>query len=518
MKIRFFLLITVATSVFANSPSDSFKKWCESRDIGVINFVSAIVTASKTSSCEAAFLKLVDTKKLFLGSNSRIQTELSLEPVVYFKELNELAVSGEYRLSNINTLGTLKNLTVLSLWVSSADTEENSKPFSQTVFSSIRLEGDNSVIQAISGRLSSGQPVENLSVSFRDELSPGLLGSLSSIQASELDLSANAGLISSFLTEFHPPQTMKKLSIRCSGSSDTRIDLSRINIKHLEDLSVSGCTTTSSDFLPELPSLRALTWAGSEFVDLGFLRNIDGLESLNLGSSKNLKDLSGLKKFKRLKNLNLGWTGISDDDLEVIGHITSLTSLDINNNPIKGHGLKYLAGLTGVTRLDLDETLIGDEGIEYFKYWPSTSKLAHLRLFQNKGDPLTGKTLQNLSHLTEISFLQICYNHIDDAGLEMLASGLPNLTTLVLRGNNYTNDGLRSISKLSKLKSLMLSDNKNITSAGLKYLTGLSSLEELAVYSTQLKKEDVEVVELGSSNKNVKILTKNPYWGINEDL
>lgn len=131
MKIRFFLLISLAPSIFAHSPSDSVSEWCKSQDAGIVSFVSALMSSSKSSSCEKAFLKNQHSAKLELRApaaegETSTQKEFDLEPISYFQNLIELSLScyetsnNKIALSKIR-LKHLENLRISSCIATKSD-------------------------------------------------------------------------------------------------------------------------------------------------------------------------------------------------------------------------------------------------------------------------------------------------------------------------------------------------------------------------------------------------------------
>lgn len=466
---------------------------CSSPDAGIQAFVSALKTGTDTSKCESAFRKASVSDRLNLIQPEALEGEvLNLTPLAQLPNVKYLAVWGKYELRALEVVSNLHHLESLGIngavSISEGTPSEFPIPKSLTQIQ-LKLSGNRFIEPSTMPKSLHGLTIATLSIT-------GKVEEIERAFALALEI-----------------RGLKGLEIDCGSDSNKPLSLEAFKNSGLTSLKISSCPSVNLHSVGSIGSLKELQWYSWPTSSLDALAGLTSLEKLDLGSSKSLKDLKAISGMISLKSLSLGWCALDDESLKPLSGLTELTSLNINNNKIAGPGLKYLAALTKITWLDLDETEIGDDGLQYFKYWPNTSKLAHLRLFQNTGDPLTGKTLHNLSHLQGISYLQICFNKIDDMGLEILASSLPNLTSLIVRGNEYTNDGLRSLAKLSKLTGLVLSSNKHITSAGLVHLSDLLNLEELYLQSTKIKKEDPEVVQLGASRKNLKIYTKMSYFG-----
>lgn len=82
---------------------------------------------------------------------------------------------------------------------------------------------------------------------------------------------------------------------------------------------------------------------------------------------------------------------------------------------------------------------------------------------------------------------------VDDCGVEAIA-GLSNLEELVLDETGGTDDGLRHLAGMSRLKKLSLYAAHGITGRGLEHLAGLERLEVLDLSATDLGDEAAEVL------------------------
>jgi hypothetical protein len=92
--------------------------------------------------------------------------------------------------------------------------------------------------------------------------------------------------------------------------------------------------------------------------------------------------------------------------------------------------------------------------------------------------------LRHLSKLQRLKLLDISNNQVSDKGLEHL-SELKELATLDLRANGVTDEGMKTLQKLENLRKLSVAYTK-VTDAGLKQLKGLKKLQRLDLRETRV--------------------------------
>ena len=215
-------------------------------------------------------------------------------------------------------------------------------------------------------------------------------------------------------------------------------------------------------------------WRITEFVvpkdasDYSDIRHMAFLESLSIDHGAP-GQLSLIAKLSCLRSLSVTNTTISADELAVIGQLSALEKLTLNNCMLTT--ASGLSGLTNVKYLDL-----GNNTIRNITDLSSLTSLKELYLSRN--------ALQDLSALTSCSMLQkldVSYNSI--VSINALA-GLPLLTELNI-GNNQISD-LSALGKLSSLTELR-GDNNAITD-----ITVLSNAKQL----TYLDLSDNQIVSL----------------------
>ena len=185
----------------------------------------------------------------------------------------------------------------------------------------------------------------------------------------------------------------------------------------------------------------------------------------------------------RITGVNLGFSWVTDSDMEMLRSLRDLRKLDLSFSLITDVGMERLKPLDGVTDLNLFAVeKITDTGLSYIRGW---KKLQRLNLH---GTDVTDITMQHyVSELSALRSLDIGYTLVGNLGLESLVS-LPNIEDLVIGGNKINGGGLHVLEALPKLTSLSLSGKQNrngaiwsavVTDFDLKLIGNLKHLQSL---------------------------------------
>jgi serine/threonine protein kinase len=116
--------------------------------------------------------------------------------------------------------------------------------------------------------------------------------------------------------------------------------------------------------LKDARSLKSLNLRLAFKIDDSALEKIDNLtlEKLNI-SSTGIKDLHALRNMPTLRALDCSNTHINLAGTEVIGHLTNLETLKLENTSLKDDALKNLYGLSKLKSLDLASTLFSEGAV-----------------------------------------------------------------------------------------------------------------------------------------------------------
>ena len=106
-----------------------------------------------------------------------------------------------------------------------------------------------------------------------------------------------------------------------------------------------------------------------EDAGLVHIENAAGIEKLSLFGNSNVTDvgLRSVGKLRRLRGLDLGFTGISDGGLASIVDLHNLEDLDLNSTNITNEGLRDVGRLSNLRVLRLISTHTTNSGLDHLK-------------------------------------------------------------------------------------------------------------------------------------------------------
>lgn len=231
----------------------------------------------------------------------------------------------------------------------------------------------------------------------------------------------------------------------------------------LRILSLSNCSLTSTA-LQTLGSLPQLT-------------------SLSLSLNQDIKTFSFLPT--GLEYLDLGRCSISVNELQILANGSHLKSIALNHNNGTLSGNAIASALKPHEQLtdlklsghDLRETF--DRGNTKLLQIATNHPLLERLDFEDcKGlDETRMAELEPLKHLIS---LNLTSTDINDTAIDILTENHPKIEELYLTSTSITNEGLRFVARLEKLKTLDLSNCGEIDDDGLQYLVGkLPQLQKL---------------------------------------
>ena len=216
---------------------------------------------------------------------------------------------------------------------------------------------------------------------------------------------------------------------------------------NLEYLNVRGSEVTSRVFehLAKMKNLKTLDVGFSRVNDDGFdaLSSLEHLEELHIGGDKMtglaLPSLRLLSSLKRLdvngsQRTDSGRWGLmlTDRNVDSIGALTQLESLNIGGAIVSDVGMKALAGMASLRMLDLSRMEITAQGLE-----PVTkmAKLQRLNLWQCAR--IDDKAAQHLLKMNSLETLDLGDTSVTDKLLDEL-TGMKSLKLLLVGGTKIT--------------------------------------------------------------------------------
>jgi outer membrane protein assembly factor BamB len=257
----------------------------------------------------------------------------------------------------------------------------------------------------------------------------------------------------------------------------------------------NACLTKDGQLLPELDEVLQknvipifVSVAGTKIRTAGLrqLAKLKTLIGLDVSVCRELDEESfaAMAGSPNLVYLAAASTAISDESLAELAKLPRLTALDLDScDGITDASCPVLAKMTGLRGLSLKKTAfekqrVSNAGLEQLT---ALSKLERLTL---AGNAVNNDGLKLLARFPELRELDLSILAVNDEGL----AHLPALKTLQWLNVRYsegfggvivTNAGVKSLGKVSGLKSLHLTGARRITDACLDDLTGLKKLRSL---------------------------------------
>ncbi|MCA9027639.1 MAG: protein kinase [Planctomycetaceae bacterium] len=189
-------------------------------------------------------------------------------------------------------------------------------------------------------------------------------------------------------------------------------------------------------------TLHAVSFEGIADIDDADLRNLEGLENLQLvtlsGTAISDVSLRQMNQWPKLFLLSLMDTQVTDQGIQELSQARNLANLQLIRVPMTGEGLKSLLPLKKLVTLDLQSTEITDDDLPLLAEFP---KLTSLSLRYTK---MTDTGLKEVAKLNQLKNLGLQGVKITDAGLDQLQN-LKQLEQLDLRNTRVTEAGVRSL-------------------------------------------------------------------------
>lgn len=300
--------------------------------------------------------------------------------------------------------------------------------------------------------------------------------------------------------------TSLDLSFGKIQDSDTDVLL---NLDKLENLNLEGCNSiTNFNFVCKLTNIKIINLSRLAIKDISFLENLNltklylidsflmdtktlsgfkELEELDLNGSCSIDDLSFLKKFVKLRKLNLHNVTAIAKDLNVLQNMVMMEELDLSMNFEIGD-ITAIAAMKNLRKLNLS---LG--GISNILPLQEMNELEELILSQNSISDIT-----SLKGKTELRVLEIYFNDIYD--LSPLESSR-KLEILKAQREETSLNKIKNIDALRGMSNLKIVNLKNHNIENISALSDKYQLLELELSSNKI----VDISAL-SNNENLKKL------------
>ena len=201
----------------------------------------------------------------------------------------------------------------------------------------------------------------------------------------------------------------------------------------------------------------------SEVGDLGFhsLCNLRRITSILMYDCPSITDsvVRHLASARRLSELCLCGTKISNDAMEIVSTNSTIWSLGLDDTNIDDNGIELLSIMEQLGILSMNRCSITGTGLRRFK--PSGTIDFYL-----KGSKVIDESLEIMcSNALPVKTLDLSDTAITDIGLQSL-SGITQLSSLRLNNTAVSDNGIIFLARLPVLEGLELSGTK-VTEAGI---------------------------------------------------
>lgn len=254
----------------------------------------------------------------------------------------------------------------------------------------------------------------------------------------------------------------------CTG--DCLPDLRFLKASDIQGLDVDGSLITHDSFKPicKLSGLRNLILEGTDTGD----RDIEVVS----------------RRMPLLKELNLGYTRVTDLSLANVGKMRNLASLSLQRDKITTAGLARLGSPVVLSQLNLKETKIADSALDVVS---KIKSLTELNIAKTK---ISDEGLTKLLKLRLLRKLDLSENSVTDKGLIESVSKMENLDELNLSGTKVTDAGVASLKSLKHLRKLWLRDLRTVSDASVPVLISLSEMQDLELQKTNITASAIQVL------------------------
>ena len=243
-------------------------------------------------------------------------------------------------------------------------------------------------------------------------------------------------------------------------------DLSPLmNLPKLEWIDVSDNQLTDLRPLMGMDKLKYIDASGNSITGTSPVSMMNGIEELYLNDNP-IGDFSGLRKTKSLKVLGLANTGLTDEDLEYLGKLTLLTTLDIDGN----------ADLSGEA-VDRLQSKLATCNISRGALAYNIDVDGHTVLSNAKELDLSGTGISDLTGLAKLNYLEkvdLSRNSISNIYILEFTGSRQTIKELNLSGNLI--EDITPLASLQAVEVLDLSNNRISSETPLMNLKSLKTL------------------------------------------
>lgn len=268
----------------------------------------------------------------------------------------------------------------------------------------------------------------------------------------------------------------------------------------------------------KLPGISTLFLMEANVTDKGIesLSSARALYQLTIsGGRVTGVGLAGLRDLPSLKSVMLQSNMVTDEGLNAVGLLPQLWAIYIYTTSPEvetaytSKGLESLKQLTnlGYLHLDIDESVRSESVAVVLA---GKTKLNGLVLRYSKCDERVVGAIASLNALQQLS---LTGQNVSGKGFDRWA-GLTQLTFMAIHSGTVTDESLKDLSALSRLKSLYVTDNRETIGEGLKHFRNDSQMGVLDLTRTKVRKKSLE--QFRAAHPNCKVIAPDSNYVIED--
>jgi hypothetical protein len=244
----------------------------------------------------------------------------------------------------------------------------------------------------------------------------------------------------------------------------------------LNTLMLSGCFTKNAAlFLQDIKSLKSLhlypgytnDWPEKSVNQIGG-------KILTFGK----KGMENVSKLTQLEEFSAYIPDINDSDIAYLQNIPNLKTIYLGSNILTDSSMQVISKIRTLENLALTVGLT-DDGL---KHITDLQNLRHLDIGSSSSSPLTDESLRCIGQLENLEVLCIGSPVFSDEGIKYIAK-LKKLRRLsISKAEKLSKNGLGELTALTSLTSFSLQDALKISVSDLKVLNRLKNLKTLDIF------------------------------------
>ncbi len=251
-------------------------------------------------------------------------------------------------------------------------------------------------------------------------------------------------------------RNLRRINLNETGITDDGLNELVNRFPHLKEISVRRTIVSDRGIkaLCKVRTLQGLYLSSSRVDDAGmeFVAKLTGLRRLAIsGTDVSDTGLSPLRSLINLETLHMEGVNATDKSADVFAHMTRLCEFQANQTKLSGITIGQLPGSLG--RLFLNDCSLGDRDLLSLNH---LTKLSELSL---QGNPITDEGSRNFLPCRKLEWLALNRTKIGDEGMKVL-SDLPRLRYLFLNDCPITEKGMANLASYRNLIEIQIKGTK----------------------------------------------------------